>query len=635
MDTLGSTNMNIESNGSIQQQLSKLFGTYRAEWLQEEIFDLFTEPEYFPELTTGRSCVLVGGRGTGKTTVLRGLSYEGQHALVRPSDQTTAADCKFIGLYHRVNTNHVTAFQGAGLPESEWIRLFAHYFNLLLCELILDFLAWHEKQAEAAITLSETDCRNICVSLHIPFTATHADIKTQLLTSRIAFEAFVNNVDDDDRPKLSLQQAPVDLLCKAVLSLPAFVGRHFYFLLDEYENLVEYQQRIVNTFVKHTSGMYYFKLGVKELGWACHSTLNPNEQLVHPADYALIKVSDKLQGDAFRVFAKRVCEMRLSRLQLDGSPLTASLDAALPGMSVEQEAVELGVQDAIKGVLKALTLTALPDDLPTLMTMHSHELFFLEGWAKAHSTDPQVLLTEAREDPAKWKERYENHKYAALFAIRKGKRGIDKYYCGWDSFCMLSGGNIRYVLELVDQSFILHLGSGGSVEKPIPPEIQTRAAQLVGSMNLSELEGLSVNGARLTKLLLSLGRVFQQMALEPFGHAPEVNQFALTSTTDDVVALLRAAVMHLALVRYSGTKLTEPADTLAYDYSVHPIYSALFEFSPRRKRKMSISAGQIDLLITEPKKAIDEILRVHRRTGGNPLPQQLTLFTRFFSNDDE
>ena len=53
-------------------------GLYKAEWLDAKLFDLFTEPGYFGGLKTFRPCVLIGGRGTGKTTVLRGLSYEGQ-----------------------------------------------------------------------------------------------------------------------------------------------------------------------------------------------------------------------------------------------------------------------------------------------------------------------------------------------------------------------------------------------------------------------------------------------------------------------------------------------------------------------------------------------------------------------------
>jgi hypothetical protein len=83
---------------------------------------------------------LEGGRGTGKTTVLRGLSYKGQFAL-RKQKPAEIASWKWYGLYYRVNTNHVTAFSGE-LTEQQWIPLFAHYMNLLLADLILEFLEW-------------------------------------------------------------------------------------------------------------------------------------------------------------------------------------------------------------------------------------------------------------------------------------------------------------------------------------------------------------------------------------------------------------------------------------------------------------------------------------------------------------
>ncbi len=107
------------------------------------------------------------------------------------------------------------------------------------------------------------------------------------------------------RPSLSLQAAPIDLLCRAIVSLTTFQNRQFFFLIDEYENLLDYQQQVVNTLIKHASDLYSFKVGVRELGWRCHSTLNPNEQLVHPADYARISIADKLQGEVFKQFAFR------------------------------------------------------------------------------------------------------------------------------------------------------------------------------------------------------------------------------------------------------------------------------------------------------------------------------------------
>lgn len=137
---------------TIQEQLSQLFGSYKAEWLKEQVFELFTEPSYFPELMTTHSCILIGGRGTGKTTVLRGLSYAGQFALTH-RDASEIAKWKCFGLYYRVNTNHVTAFSGLELQDREWIPLFAHYFNLLLCDLVLEFLEWYEFSTRSTVDI--------------------------------------------------------------------------------------------------------------------------------------------------------------------------------------------------------------------------------------------------------------------------------------------------------------------------------------------------------------------------------------------------------------------------------------------------------------------------------------------------
>ena len=169
-------------------------------------------------------------------------------------------------------------------------------------------------------------------------------------------------------------------------------------------------------------------------------------------------------------------------------------------------------------------------------------------------------------------------------------------------------------------------------------------------MNLAELEGLSIHGGTLTKLVLGLGRICHVMAADPVGHAPEVNQFYLSHTQEKfneeevakVVDILKAAVMHLALVRSPGNKLLDVTDTKEYDYMLHPIFSAFFVFSYRQKRKFAITPNQFLALISDHKKAIREILSKHNHDSTEsssesasisepePLPDQLWLFGPYY-----
>jgi hypothetical protein len=68
---------------------------------------------------------------------------------------------------------------------------------------------------------------------------------------------------------------------------------------------------------------------------------------------------------------------------------------------------------------------------------------------------------------------------------------------------------------------------------------------------------------------------------------------------------------------------------------VHPIYSPLFNFSYRRKRKMILSGSQVLGLVKHPKKTIREILAQSDRVYevNEPLPDQLRLFETYYHGD--
>jgi hypothetical protein len=616
-------------------KISNVLGLYKAEWLNGNLFKLFTEPGYFSELKTPRPCVLIGGRGTGKTTVLRGLSYQGQFAFAG-NRREVIKDWSFFGLYLRVNTNRVTAFRGPELTVDRWRAYFAHYVNLLLCSQMLEFVNWYELQTGDSVVVSEHALDSFRATLGFPDRGGLAKLSSQLQIAVLDFEASINTVADVPAPRLSMQGAPLDALSRALLSSPQLTGKQFFFLIDEFENFEDYQQRVLNTIIKHATSGYTFKVGVRELGWRERATLNPNEQLTSPADYARISISEVLDESRFKAFAERVL---LARLGKDASSTVKLLPPAemFPGYSDLEEADQLldGVEKRRLQALIKANLTA--DTLDAALALPSGIQYFLEYTAKAKQEPiSDVVRLWLASDPA-LKNSFNNYFHASLYAIRKGKRGIRKYYCGWDEFLSLCEGNIRYLLELVHAAFRTHIDAGGSPEQPIAQKTQTEAAQAVGRKNLSELEGLSVDGARLTKLLLSLGRVFQVLAETPAGHTPEANQFHLREETaadgvdDKASELLKQAVMHLALVRFSGSKLLDERDTRAYDYMVHPVFAPFFVFSHRKKRKIQITSTQLLNLIDKPRDAIKETLEKNNRAEPGVLPDQLQLFGDYYA----
>lgn len=624
-----------------EEQLSRLFGSYKAEWLSEQLFDLFSEPSYWPELATQRPCVLVGGRGTGKTTVLRVLSYEGQYAL-RGRSPNSFADMPFVGFYNRVDTNRVRTFSGPEILEQAWVRVFGHYLNLSMVQQVLTFADWYRRHAGGDTLLEPLACEEVALSLNLDGGGTSQDeLLKAVRRGLLRLEAEVNNVGEGIPGRLSMQKAPVDLVVGHLRN--ALPGKQFFFLFDEYENFTAYQQRIVNTFIKHSGEDYSFKVGVRELGFENRSTLNEDEQLISPADYSRISVADKLKGERFKEFAAQVCNGRLARLGPPGERGIPEISEVLRRLSEDEEAILLGVDEIVDAALSTAGKSLTPEEQHAFRELRPLDQLVLVRWS-GHSG--RELVDEIHDYSARnsvWRDRVNNYGYGLLFTLQRGRGrgGVQKYYAGWDTFTGIAAGNIRYVLELVEQTLLLHLQEGGAIGESVSPRTQTLAAQAVGRKNLTELEGLSVHGAQLTRLVLGLGRVFQLLAVDPLGHTPEVNEFELAdpgeppdtsmAQSNGITELLRSAVMHLALIRYQGTKVsTEASDTRDFDFRLHPIFSPAFVFSHRRKRKLALTSDQIMGLVHEPRDTIPDIMKGRNRHSDEPLPDQLRLFASYF-----
>lgn len=621
----------------ILSKLNQSFGSYKAEWLKNQIFELFAEPAYFPALQDNRPCVLEGGRGTGKTTVLRGLSYQGQFAI-HQNDIEKFDKSNFIGIYHRVNTNHVRAFTGGNLTDKDWERIFAHYFNLLICRDILVFLKWHQKHSPEDETLPAHICSLIAKSINITENCSNLDsLLEQFDTAMYLFQSEINNIVDGQLPKLSLAGDPIKILTEHALKLEQFSDKIFFILLDEYENYEDYQQMVINSLIKHTTDNYTFKIGVRELGWRVKHTLNTNELLYDPADYVLVNIESKLTEteSSFPDFAKKVCEQRITKiLAADDNEVITDIELAFKGLIMEAEAELLEVKKSKFYLEFERSPAAKKKQIKQLPSLYK---FFISFWAKTHSMPVDHVINEYLQSTDKWDVRYENYKYEMLFKIRKGrgKSGIQKYYSGWTTYTKLASGNIRYLMELVYKAYEKHLDNEQKLSSSISPRHQTLAAQETGLKNLMELEGLWKNGAQLTKLLLGLGRVFQVLASHEGKSAPEKNQFSIENASHggiEYTELMRAAIMHLALVRTPGNKMGETYSTRDYLYMIHPLYSAYFQFSHRKKRKINLKSEDILGLISTQKDTIKSILLRGdvRMDDLDSLPQQMSLFENYY-----
>src|SRR5262249_55155138 len=160
------------------------------------------------------------------------------------------------------------------------------------------------------------------------------------------------------------------------------------------------------------------------------------------------------------------CVTRVSRLQVDPWEELPDMQASLPGLTEDTEAELLGVRGELSA-LDSKMLESTASDRALLSNLTPLQRYFLIFWSMSKKVPLDDCISELKTHRHKWEGRFNNYKHAILYTLRRGKRGIRKYYAGWDVFVQLSANNIRYLLELVDQSLIFHLQSGAKLSSPV------------------------------------------------------------------------------------------------------------------------------------------------------------------------
>ncbi|CAB5678084.1 Uncharacterised protein [Comamonas aquatica] len=613
--------------------LRQLFGDNRAEWPATSFRDVFVTPTYLTKLEARRPCILVGGRGTGKTTALQSLKYDSYLERLKSEGQSFS-DQEYLGFLIRINKNRVRSFHGRD-ETLDWGKYFSHYFNLLACAEINNLALWLQEQTNlsipsSAISSIATDL-GIINFLGSSLQELSAAIKDQI--SKLQLK--VNNPSSQIDIYLSMAESPIRTFVDALEENGLTDGRTLFCCIDEYENLLDYQQAIINTYVKHATPPLSYKIGVRKNGLRNRRTLDGQDLLKTPDDYLEIEISE----EGFDYFAKNVASARLKVARALGVPVPEKLSDFLQDLSLSEEATLLGAERIAKAALQELENTAAHQ---YFSKKPAHLTYFLKYWQASENTPLLKLAEDWMTNEKEWDIRIGNYGYASLFWLSRGNKGarIRKYYCGERIFLALASGNIRYFLELIDCSVTYELSDGKPfpTELRISPKSQTLAAREVGERRLNQLEGLADHGVQLKRLVLAIGKVFFELAREPLGKTPEVTSFILSGKVEQISKiseLLSEGVGHLAFEVEPATKLTSKAEIRDDEYRLHRIFSAFFEISHRKKRRMTFNSQDlVSVLGDHPGKAISSMLEDKPQIQDEELPEQLALFSAFYGDTD-
>lgn len=644
------------------------FSNNRAEYMKD-LWKYYV-PNIQVDFQSLQPMIIEGGRGTGKTTLFLCNCWREKYAknLTEGGNGIKAVlDEKIIGIYYKVDPVFVSAIDRYSFEEKK-IGVFNTYLSIKLLKEILAFLHCAENRGlisyEEVLSLSEkfyssvwgTDRKDESIEELLKECDKVLDIIEDILNGR-----------SYDNIRLSATGGVIRQVIEIVKNMRCFKAVSFKIYIDEFESLIDWQQKIINTFIKQSDNSLIFSVGVRPKGIKSFETLAPNEFLQKTHDYKYYCL-DAIISDDYDQMLKDICHKRLQLYAEECgevvNKISYKIEDYLGKYSIQteleryQDKAHPHFYKRLHNIIVAETndvqiCNALCDAAdPFHARLHLCILLrnkkyrpSVEELYKGYSDFKQdVLSIEAKE----YKEWEHNAQNGVMFLLAKDYK-VSKWYFGFDIFAALSSGIVRFFLELCEQAFSMALQKDFSWtdKKMIPPNIQTRAANYISRKQIMELDTYSVYGKQIHIFTSALGTLFKDLHRNDnttLGE-PEQNHFSinsLNSIDEKTMQGIDNAIRCSVLQELPLTKEKEVINTNTVDYHLNKIFAPFFEISCLRKRKIELDGNMLSDMLSSnnmlAEKAVKDYLRAYWKnkisddTGNNI--EQLSLFgLEGFNND--
>jgi hypothetical protein len=613
----------------------------RAEELGYDLWEDFVIPPFYDSLdllTARKPRVVVGGRGCGKTSLLRYLCHQTQFSNKRSIINKT--DLHNIGIYWRIDTQFAKILSKRGFDDDSWNRAFEHLSVLMMCQEVLKSL-----ESIASSTFKSFD-NNDLLSFDFSILNSFSDsvpknfyeLKLYIRREINHFITWAGSIRTLGQPVFFPLKFVIELITEIKAQNKLFKETNYLVYVDEYENLLGDQQRLINTWMKHSEVPLIFNLAMKPNSFVDKNTIG-NEPIAETHDYREYNLEEFYEKINFEVFAAEILFLRLWKN--DGSfkipilpeelrsvdkeildkrrsttykkRVLSSAKEFLPAITVDDMAIEVFKDTILLNRLKDLLTRALKN----VNIIRPVDEFLISDFPQAgviipallnRGTSIEELSTEIKKlkqgkvnrftGPTNW---IHNNIFGCLLLIYEPLGRFCPIYSGFDAFVAMSKTNLRHFLELCYKSIANEiLNSNRKSILSISIKSQAEASKQASSTFLREVKNFGNDGNKLHTFVLRLGTYFSYSHKKPTQSEPEQNQFSIRGTrTGDLNNFLDEAVKWSVLYENRITKQKGGERKLEvedFEYILNPIYAPYFHISYRKKRTIQFTIDEINTI---------------------------------------
>lgn len=639
--------------------------------------------------------LILGGKGSGKTHLMRYFSYPLQR--IRHGDDVFDGikRDKYIGVYLRCGGLNATRFRDKGQSGETWAEVFAYYMELWLSQLVLGTVldiveptVTLKRQEQAIVKEISAFIRGAQAERPV----TLRDVCKLLQRRQQELDDAVNNSSISGKLPVHIDVTRGDLVFGIPKILAAKVAAFrsclFMYLIDEFENLSEVQQKYVNTLLRERRNPCSFKIGARMYGVRTFSTYSADEENKEGSEFEVLRLDSILRNNnQYGRFARRLVAKRLA--EFDRTKSTAvtlgSMTETLDGCFAEPERSKFATVETAyviekyksrerpyfdelrdylrRGLAKKVApgIGSGADIEKVVALLRSPEypllekanlLLFYQDWRSGRN-----LIAAAREisDACSRyvKEKPKAERYKEGLAHFKGDLIAQLYretdqrqkYLGISTFIEISSGLPRNLLIVLKHIFAWATFNG---EKPFRgPQISERAQQ-AGVLEASEwfyrdAKMMGADGKVVMDSIEKLGTLFRSIR---FSKKPAECSCSTFSTDLSTASEHARRVLHLAenwsLLINVGQQRDRNTKRIDAKYQLNPMLAPRWDLSIYRRGALALTPAEVNAVFDPShgadfdrlaKKRIDRMTPPSfGRTTGERLQEEPTL--RLFDEDN-
>lgn len=445
-----------------------------------------------------KSKYIMGGKGSGKTHLLRYYSYPVAKLRSEAADGlSTVKSQEFLAVFIRATGLDSARFELSTNDKNKWQQLFGIYLELRLVESVVDALCDIKKTSsevfEDKAFLNKVS-RDV-LDAGVRNCETVEGFRDWIVSKRREIDDAINNSAFSGKLDVHIPFSlgalclpigeAIGLWCKDLSGFPVI------YLIDEIENFSFHQQQVVNTLVRYGEGKAAFRITGRLYSRKTFSTLADGEENREGAEFETVHLDSFLRNyNDFCDFSKKFVFKRLQSYgvidsdkeygpQYDPSQYFYSIDSddyfksslELFGLSkyeqvsheVFRRALEEGnIFSSDKSESSEKIVEELTHGFPAII-QKLNVLIFCKKYKKGSL--PLCLAKKIRKEALEFVEgekdnrkyyavTYSHYKYDLFSQICRTEKNVGYVpYAGYEAFVKMSSGNLRNLLIILGRLY--------------------------------------------------------------------------------------------------------------------------------------------------------------------------------------